>query len=218
MVNIYQLKLPTRLPDADRAVLTAQVSPARQARIKRQKNCRQQLLTLYGEALLRYLLVTRHRLAPDRLQWAYGPHGKPGLAAYPQMHFNLSHSADRLLLGISDEGPLGVDIEIRENVPYRLMRRHFHPREIAYVEAGPEPQRRLRFLAVWTRKEAYLKLTGAGLTTPLAELDTRQLPVFLETYPVPGGLAAICLQTPPTAMRTEEITPETLQQYFANLA
>ena len=90
--------------------------------------------------------------------------------------FNLSHSAQHGLLAIHADGlPLGVDIELAR--PFeraaRIAARHFNAAEAAAVAAAPEgPEREAVFFRTWTRKEAYLKLTGLGLPGGLACVET----------------------------------------------
>ena len=90
--------------------------------------------------------------------------------------FNLSHSAQHGLLAVHADGlPLGVDIELAR--PFeraaRIAARHFNAAEAAAVAAAPEgPEREAMFFRTWTRKEAYLKLTGLGLPGGLACVET----------------------------------------------
>ncbi len=90
--------------------------------------------------------------------------------------FNLSHSAQHGLLAVHAGGlPLGVDLEVAR--PFeraaRIAARHFNAAEAAAVAAAPEgPEREAVFFRTWTRKEAYLKLTGLGLPGGLACVET----------------------------------------------
>jgi phosphopantetheinyl transferase len=90
--------------------------------------------------------------------------------------FNLSHSSHHGLLAVHAGGlPLGVDIELAR--PFeraaRIAARHFNAAEAAAVAAAPEgPEREAVFFRTWTRKEAYLKLTGLGLPGGLACVAT----------------------------------------------
>jgi 4'-phosphopantetheinyl transferase len=90
--------------------------------------------------------------------------------------FNLSHSAHHGLLAVHAGGlPLGVDLEVAR--PFeraaRIAARHFNAAEAAAVAAAPEgPEREAVFFRTWTRKEAYLKLTGLGLPGGLACVET----------------------------------------------
>ncbi len=90
--------------------------------------------------------------------------------------FNLSHSAQQGLLAVHAGGlALGVDIEVAR--PFeraaRIAARHFNAAESAAVASAPAgPEREAVFFRTWTRKEAYLKLTGLGLPGGLACVET----------------------------------------------
>lgn len=94
----------------------------------------------------------------------------------PLPAFNLSHSDRHGLLAISPSGlAVGIDIEVVR--PFeratRIAARHFSERESAAIEAAPYGrERETRFFRTWTRKEAYLKLTGLGLPGGLASVET----------------------------------------------
>lgn len=107
---------------------------------------------------------------PDMLEFQFNEHGKPYLTTNPtHIEFNLSHSQDRALIGINQHAAIGVDIEYTGRHPewYKLARRFYSPDEIDYLFQQPENQQRDIFFQIWTRKEAYIKALGTGLSTPL---------------------------------------------------
>ena len=92
----------------------------------------------------------------------FGPQGKPFLAGN-RPEFSLSHSGDRVLLGVSN-APIGVDMERADRrISESVQRRICLPQE-----QGLDP------LTVFTRKECAMKLTGLGFSLPLQEIDTTQ--------------------------------------------
>ena len=103
-----------------------------------------------------------------------GPHGKPRPADVPDLHFSVSHSADRVVVAISRDGPVGVDLE--EVVSWNaadlddVAMLTLAPEERAVLSRAPVPSRAEVFTTYWTRKEAAVKATGAGLTAPLDEI------------------------------------------------
>ncbi len=122
--------------------------------------------------LLRHLLGRATGREPADLSFAYGPQGKPFLPDGPA--FNLADCKDDVLVAIAPPGapptlPLGVDIERLRTVPDAdgIAERFFAPAEHAAFQAVPEPLRAQAFLNGWTRKEAVIKATGAGLSMPL---------------------------------------------------
>jgi 4'-phosphopantetheinyl transferase len=105
---------------------------------------------------------------PRELEFTYGPHGKPALAGPGStggLEFNLSHSS-RLVLFAVGRRPVGIDVErIRADIEHeQLARRFFSAAESRRLLEEAAPGERLEaFFRCWTRKEAYLKLEGAGL-------------------------------------------------------
>lgn len=93
-----------------------------------------------------------------------GPHGRPAVAGATGLHFNLSHTGDLALFAFADT-PIGADVETEqpESVVAEVARM-LHPLETAELDALPLAERPLAFARCWTRKEAYLKGTGTGLS------------------------------------------------------
>jgi 4'-phosphopantetheinyl transferase len=125
---------------------------------------------------LREILAARLEVSPETLQFGAAEHGKPHLAgpeARSGLHFNLSHSGDRGLVGWAEHRHLGVDIELWRPLgdEAALVRRFFSPAENAAYEALPESQRTQGFFECWTRKEAYIKAVGRGLGLALDSFD-----------------------------------------------
>ena len=109
---------------------------------------------------------------PSALAFAYGEHGKPALAtANSGIEFNLSHSHERLVLAVAKRA-VGVDVEYaRRPVDHaRVAGRFFCQSEVGELRSLPEAQQRLAFFAAWTRKEAFLKAIGTGLSAGLDQV------------------------------------------------
>lgn len=105
------------------------------------------------------------------VDFAYGPHGKPGLDredALPDLRFNLTHSDDLALVAVTLGREIGIDLErARGDRPVvDLARRWFAPEESTAVLELPADERAAGFFACWTRKEAVIK--AEGLTVPAA--------------------------------------------------
>lgn len=128
--------------------------------------------------------------APTELTYRFGEHGKPELADFP-LHFSLSHSGDYVLCVCSDE-PIGADIQqIRTDIDIRRLAERFFPeaeRE-AVLQIMDETARRTLFFRLWTRREAYAKLTGEGLP-PVIDRPLPENLAWTELAP-PDGYAAI---------------------------
>ena len=130
---------------------------------------------------LRGLLADYLAIPAAEIRFEYLTSGKPQLAAEQNpraLQFNLSHSANMALIAVGSEHRLGVDIEkIRGDVDTAtLAERFFSLRERAGLQALPDRLRVPGFFACWTRKEAFLKATGEGLSFPLEDFSVTTHP------------------------------------------
>ena len=122
---------------------------------------------------------------PPKSRFTLQSHGKPCLADNTldnRIHFNLSHTAGRVLLAATCDRDVGVDIErIRTHLPHEeLARRFFSPTEYLAIAALPPADRPRAFFTTWCRKEAILKTTGQGIA---AGLNTFDVPVTPMAHP-----------------------------------
>ena len=176
------------------------VSPQRREKALRYRQLRDQKLSLAVYLLLAEGLAKEYGIH-DPPEFAFGPHGKPRLANHPRIHFNLSHCREAALCVIADT-PVGCDIEsVPETLDPDLCRRCFNPAELALITASARPP--LAFTRLWTQKEAYLKLTGEGLTSALPDLlrTARAENVTFDTHTAPDGsyVYTICKRCVPDA-------------------
>lgn len=95
---------------------------------------------------------------------AYCENEKPVLADFPNVHFNLSHSAGRVMCCIST-CEVGCDVELVKGEKGRLAERFFKPSETEWIQHfATEELRSVAFYRLWTLKECYMKVTGLGLS------------------------------------------------------
>ena len=121
-----------------------------------------------GRGLLRHLLSRYAGLEPGRLEFSYGPWGKPALASggvEETLCFNVSHSHDVALYAVARNRAVGIDIERihPERDVEALATSVFLPGECALIRSLPPAQKVEAFFKGWTIKEAYVKATGRGL-------------------------------------------------------
>jgi len=107
--------------------------------------------------------------SPAELRIRADDFGKPFLPDHPELRFNLSHSRDLALFVVVEGAEVGCDIEWRnpELACPGVARRLFAPAEVAALENLPQGQWVQGFFNCWTRKEAYVKALGLGLSYPL---------------------------------------------------
>lgn len=132
---------------------------------------------LISRALLRYVL-SQYVLGVQPSDWMFvaDENGKPRLAegfAHLDLHFNLSHSGDLVVLAVSQGIELGVDVElIRRPVFNMAMAEHYFANsEIQHLQFLPTYLQVERIAEFWTLKEACLKASGLGLRVPLSQLE-----------------------------------------------
>ena len=145
-----------------------------------------------SRGILRTLLGRYLDRSPSQLRFCYGPQGKPALtpdSGADALRFNLSHSHGMALLALAGDGEVGVDLEwIRPGfASEEIAERFFSPREVFMLRQVPLEMRVEAFFNCWTRKEAYIKATGKGLSMPLDQFVVSLVPgepaVLLETSP-----------------------------------
>ena len=124
---------------------------------------------LVSHLQLRKILAQYLGAQPRELQFNTNEFGKPFLSAssnYVGINFNLSHSNERMLLGVVRNANIGVDLEeIRpESATLDIAERFFSARENDQLRNLSRPEQVEAFFNCWTRKEAYLKAIGFGLS------------------------------------------------------
>lgn len=126
-----------------------------------------------ARGFLRMLLGRYLHNDPKQLMFSYGPNGKPALESDTSLRFNMSHSHAMALYAVTEEREIGVDVEhIRADFTSDdIARRFFSPFEVESLCGLPDEQRVESFFRCWTRKEAYIKATGRGLSQPLDGFD-----------------------------------------------
>lgn len=169
-----------------------------------------------GRGLLRVILARYLGVAPSRMEFRFGPYGKPALAGLSSgdgFRFNVSHSHGLALYAFGRHGEVGVDLEYVRPVPDadEIAERCFAPGERAALRALPPRERHRAFFRCWTRKEAYIKAVGDGLTRRLDGFEVSLAPGE------PARLVSVA-GAPEEASRwwLEEIAPA--PQYVAALA
>ncbi len=123
-------------------------------------------------AVRRYLIGRYLSLEPSAIRFATGNCGKPGIAGQEEhggLRFSCSHSGDMALIAFVRGREIGVDLEQRRPLPEALQLAHtfFSPLERSALASLPAAQQETAFFDCWTRKEAFVKGLGLGLSFPL---------------------------------------------------
>jgi 4'-phosphopantetheinyl transferase len=167
-VHIWRIALDCAATSA--ATLRATLSLEEEQRAARFRSPELYAQWTVARGALRCILATYAQCEPSVLVFRAGPHGKPALAWPVQdIPFNLSHTNGLALVAIAGSGRVGIDAEIvRSKIEVEdLSRRFFAPAEAAEILALSPDARLAAFFTCWTRKEAFVKALGGGLSVPL---------------------------------------------------
>ena len=149
--------LPFSALDFDRlAPLLPFVSAGRRERIARLGSGAAKTASLLSALLVRMAVSEFTGIPASELVFSVHDGGKPYCVGVP-CEFSLSHTSGMIVCAVSDE-PVGIDAELLRPAPMRVARR-FTDAEREYISGSDE-----RFFRVWTRKEAFGKMTGDGLS------------------------------------------------------
>lgn len=128
-----------------------------------------------ARGILREILGDYLGCAAGDVPLCYGDHGKPllGQTGTPALYFNVSHAAGYAAYAICASADVGIDIECDESRidPKEIARAICSADELRRFEATPAAEQRELFFRLWTRKEAYAKCLGFGLTVELSRLE-----------------------------------------------
>jgi 4'-phosphopantetheinyl transferase len=175
---------------------------------------------IVGRGFMRQVIARYLEAQPGALRFSYGRYGKPGLATNHTLRFNMSHSGEVALLGVAADVELGIDVEqVRANFATEdIARRFFSNAEVNDFNALPAEEQVAAFFRCWTRKEAYIKAIGKGLSQPLDAFDVTLAPgvaatllraegddvkrwMMAELDAGPGYAAAIAVEAPTSTIR-----------------
>jgi 4'-phosphopantetheinyl transferase len=153
------------------ATLTAD-ERARSARFQFERDRRRFIV---ARGVLRDLLGRYLQTSPGQIRFVYNAFGKPDLGPEfaSRLKFNLSHSADVVLIAIATGANVGVDLEHIRELPdcAEIARRFFSATEVDYLSRLPGHLYPEAFFSCWTKKEAYLKACGEGMATRLKSVS-----------------------------------------------
>lgn len=206
------------LDDTALAALADSIDPSEHARAGRFLDARHGRRFAGGRGLLRFLLGRYLDEAPETLAFRYGECGKPALAGSAgrqALRFNVAHAGPLGLFALARGREVGIDVEqvVPERASLRIADNFFSPAEAELLRRLPERARSRAFFACWTRREAYLKAIGCGLSALEVDLSepapsegwlVRELPVAT------GYAAALAAQGADWRVRMLRFSSESL--------
>lgn len=149
----------------------------------------------YGIQTVKYFDNAKQQLTADELKSIdiskinnllkniyYDQYGRPLQNEYPFIDFNISHSGDLVVCGITENGRIGVDIEEEKYIDLNTVRSCFAKEEIDFLEQLSEISKLSYFYHIWTLKEAYIKAVGSTFLISLDsfwfDLTDKKNPIF----------------------------------------
>ena len=114
---------------------------------------------------------------PAGVAFVHNAYGKPAIAQ-SDLRFNLSHSHGMALYAFCRHAEVGCDIERRDPkfAAEQIPERFFSPDEVRALRSLPLNEQTEAFFNCWTRKEAYIKAVGHGLSIALDSFDVSLVP------------------------------------------
>jgi 4'-phosphopantetheinyl transferase len=173
-VHVWRCSLSRRPGEVAR--LRELLSADERGRADRYRFERDRSRYIVGRGTLRLLLARYLDAEPVELKIGYGEFDKPHLDGGPS--FNLSHSGAVALYAFTAAGELGIDVELEGTDLSREMiaERFFSPAEVSALRSLPPAVQPRAFLTCWTRKEAFIKARGEGLSLALDSFDVTLAP------------------------------------------
>jgi 4'-phosphopantetheinyl transferase len=178
-VHVWRLPLEIPAPQIHQLRRSLDQDEALRASRFRFERDRRRFIVAHG--LLRNILGQYLKIKPEQLQFHQNAYGKPALVdeANPaNLRFNLTHSHELALLAVASGREIGIDLEYVHSIPDndQIAAHVFSEVEITAYKKLPDSQRLHGFLNGWTRKEAYIKAVGMGLSRSLGDFDVSLTP------------------------------------------
>ncbi len=160
MLKLYHCDI-SKMSDDDFLKLYIKSEETRRAKADRLKKKPAKKLSIAAGELVRDAISKEFSIPKDDIRFRVDKNGKPYTESAP-VHFSISHSKNIAVCAISDH-PVGIDIECVRDVNINIAKRQFAADELRYVFEKWDLSKQ-RFFEIWTRKEAYVKLIGKGIS------------------------------------------------------
>jgi Phosphopantetheinyl transferase len=192
MNSLYFAEINSTFDSALLEQLLTFVCDEKQTKVKRFRVDIDKKLSLYSELLVRTLICKTFSIQNNEIVFDRNKYGKPCLRDYPDFNFNLSHTRKAIAVAVFDR-PVGVDIEKIREADLEIAKRFFKENENAYI-TGTENDQNKRFYEIWTKKEAYVKCLGKGLSIPLNTFDVlgNNISMNIETFEKDDYIMSVC--------------------------
>jgi 4'-phosphopantetheinyl transferase len=174
MVKLFTVKtLPEKAFEGYREQLMEGLSEGSRTAVLKFRKPADLQRSLLGEILARTQLSRETSIPASELAIVRTIKGKPYLEGNPNLHYNISHSGDWVVMALSDR-EVGIDVERIREPHYRIAERFFSAPELEELNRLQGKAKKDFFFDLWTLKESYLKLLGKGLTKSLGSFTLKR--------------------------------------------
>ena len=151
--------------------------------VERTQKERDKIEKILGWAMCRMEASSRYGVPPAEIRIDFHEKGKPFFPDFPDFKFNITHGGNLVAVAFCERHEVGIDVEaVNRKVNPMIAERYFTPAEAEFLQKMPSQQRSHAFLRLWTVKEAYLKMTGDGLSKPLNSFEIQYIGDEIKIY------------------------------------
>lgn len=181
MIYTYAMNIKNKIDIEAFQQLEKIISNDRREKIKKYHFEEDKKRSIIAELLLRHSLKKDFGITREQVQFTKNSFGKPMLKNFEQIYFNLAHSGDWVVCGVSDV-PIGIDVEIIKSIDLEIAKTFFSSDEYKDIIKQPKEEQITYFYELWTLKESYVKAEGKGLSIPLNSFSFFILPEAIQMY------------------------------------
>ncbi len=221
MTTVYYMETLPRLKGDLFELYLSKVEEERKKKILLMKREESRLQSLTAGSLLYFVLCQetgRPLMDSGPFPVAYEKNGKPCLKGCEDLHFNLSHSGGYVCCAFGDK-PVGVDIQKMTDVKEGVAERFFTEKDRKKLDECSGEDKKALFFQMWSIKESFIKLTGAGMAQGLDtfEIDWEKKQIlkagsgktsayFMTMDDLPGYGFCVCCREPLEDVRWKNVT------------
>lgn len=215
-INVYLSKINPHLSQRVYNDLLQAISKENRERCHRFRRKESALSTLYGELMLRHVLIRKFALKNHEIEIYKDELGKPYIKD-SKVHYNISHSGEFVVCAFSEQ-EVGIDIEQIKDIDLRVARRYFCESECKDLFTKAIMEQQDYFFTLWALKESYMKWSGRGMSIALDSFCFRisddgvsvtdinsEITPYFKQIPFDGYKIALCSMIENFEVAMEEI-------------
>jgi 4'-phosphopantetheinyl transferase len=169
--KVFAVKIPDEMDIYVYEALMPHIDLAKEMRLRKFLKEKDRLRSLFGDLLLRVIIMEETGLNNNAILFNTNEFGKPFLVGYDDVQFNISHSGDWLVAAV-DSKPVGIDIELIQPVGSDLAMTVFSNEENSdLMKCVISTEWLSYFFKLWALKESYIKFIGEGANFPLNDFS-----------------------------------------------